>query len=107
MKQLAVIVTAFLLITTFSTKVSAQDTPLQKAASAFTDAQALEVELMERPAAERSRNDCVRVIDAYQRVYLITPHTGYADNALVAVARLYEQISDSSAAIRTLAFLLS
>jgi len=48
----------------------------------------------------------VKVINAYQRTYLITPRSGYADNALMAVARLYEEIKDKAAAIRSLSFLL-
>lgn len=83
-----------------------QQTPLQKAAAAFTAAEALESELQKKPESERTREAYIRVIDAYQRVYLITPHTGYADNALITIARLYEEIRESRAAIRTLTFLL-
>src|SRR5262249_12985770 len=79
---------------------------LQKARDAFVHAEGLDSALSEKPAAERTRADCLRVINAYQRVYLITPHTGYADNALVAIARLYEEIDDKSGAIRTLNFLV-
>jgi N-acetylmuramoyl-L-alanine amidase len=46
------------------------------------------------------------VIDSYQRVYMITPRTPYADNALIAMARLYEENKDNAGAIKTLKFLL-
>jgi len=66
----------------------------------------MESALNDKPAEQRTRNEYIRVIDAYQRVYVITPHTAYADNALVTMARLYEEIRDAKAAIRTLHFLI-
>ncbi len=93
-------------VSTFAPGALAQNPLLQKAHEAFLAAQSLESELNEKPEESRSRNEVVRVINAYQRVYLITPRTGYADNALVTMARLYEEIKDSRAAIRTLNFLL-
>ena len=35
-----------------------------------------------------------------ERVYLITPRTGYADNALMTIARLYEEIKNPAAQSR-------
>ena len=48
----------------------------------------------------------MRVIRAYERVYLITPHTAWADNALTSIARLYEEMKDPKNAVKTLQFLL-
>ena len=79
---------------------------LQKARQAYMAAQALETELNEKQEADRTRADYLKVINAYERTYLITPHTGYADNALIAIARLYEEIHDSADAIKTLTFLI-
>ena len=79
---------------------------LQRAAEAFKSAEVQEGALTEKPQAERTRADYLKVINAYQRTYLITPRSGYADNALMAVARLYEEINDKGAAIRSLNFLL-
>jgi N-acetylmuramoyl-L-alanine amidase len=79
---------------------------LQKARQAYMRAQALETELNEKQEADRSRAQYLKVISAYQRTYLITPHTGYADDALMAIARLYEEIQDKANAIRTLTFLI-
>jgi N-acetylmuramoyl-L-alanine amidase len=79
---------------------------LQKAREAFLRAQELEANLNNKSPADRSRNESLTVVNAYQRVYTITPHTPYADNALVAIARLYEQIHDTGAAIRFLNFLI-
>jgi N-acetylmuramoyl-L-alanine amidase len=85
---------------------SARSALLQKARQAYMAAQALESELNEKPEADRTRAEYLKVISAYQRTYLITPHTGYADNALMAIARLYEEIKDSADAIKTLNFLI-
>ncbi len=69
-------------------------------------AQALEAELNGKPEADRTRDEYLKVINAYQRTYLITPHTGYADDALLAIAHLFEAIHDSVNAIKTLNFML-
>jgi N-acetylmuramoyl-L-alanine amidase len=66
----------------------------------------MEATLNEKPEEERTRAEYLKVISAYQRTYLITPHTGYADNALTAIAKLYEEIKDNSDAIKTLKFLI-
>jgi N-acetylmuramoyl-L-alanine amidase len=79
---------------------------LDQAKAAFLSAQKMESALNDKSAANRKRADYLRLIDAYQRVYLITPHTAYADDALVAVARLYEDIQDPSDAIKTLRFMI-
>src|SRR5690242_1946934 len=75
---------------------------IQKAGEAYMSAEALESALNEKPEAERTRAEYLKVINAYQRVYLITPHTGWADNALMAIARLYEEIHENASAVRTL-----
>jgi N-acetylmuramoyl-L-alanine amidase len=80
---------------------------VQQAESAYLAAQTLEADLKAKPASERSRNEYLAVINAFQRVYLITPHTGYADNSLIAMAQHYEAIDEVRAAVRTLNFLLS
>src|SRR5437016_2267608 len=79
---------------------------LQKAAQAYMSAESMESALNEKPEQDRARADYLKAINAYQRVYLITPHTGYADNALMAVARLYEEIHENANAVRTLTFML-
>src|SRR5205807_3290377 len=79
---------------------------LQKAAQAYMSAESMESSLNEKTEQERTRAEYLKVINAYQRVYLITPHTGYADNALMAIARLYEEIHDNGDAIKTLHFLV-
>src|SRR5438552_14765964 len=79
---------------------------LQKAAQAYMSAESMESSLNEKTEQDRTRAEYLKVINAYQRVYLITPHTGYADNALMAIARLYEEIHDNANAVRTLTFML-
>lgn len=110
MKINAVLIAAILAISLASASPLAAPTQnsslLQKAREAFDTAQTLESELNEKPEAERTRAAYVKVIDAYQRVYFITPHTGYADNALMTMTRLYEEINEKPAAIKTLNFLL-
>src|SRR5205823_4657144 len=79
---------------------------LRKAHEAYTAAQSLEAELNEKPEAERTRTEYSKVITAYQRVYLTTPRTGYADNSLMTIARLYEEMKSTADAIKTLRFLI-
>ena len=107
MKTHAVLIAALLLISSFLGAQSVQNPSLlEKARQAYLSAQALESELNEKKEAERSRQQYLKVIRAYQRVYLITPHTGYADDALLAIAHLYEAIHDYEDATRTLTFLI-
>jgi N-acetylmuramoyl-L-alanine amidase len=107
MKRNAVLLTALLSVATITAAQSAQNSSLlQKARQAFMAAQALEAELNQKPEADRTRAEYLKVIDAYQRTYLITPHTGYADDALLAIAHLYEAIHDNANAIKTLNFML-
>jgi N-acetylmuramoyl-L-alanine amidase len=110
MKFTAVLITAILSsscpLTLAGTPPVQNSSLIQKARAAFETAERLEAELTETPESERTRNAYIKVIDAYQRVYLITPHTGYADNALMTMARLYEEIKEKAAAIKTLNFLL-
>ena len=80
-------------------------TPLEQAADAYLTAQAAEIELKANPPPDRTRSKYLSVIRMYERVYLITPHTGYADDALFNIAALYELIDDSRNAVRTLQFL--
>jgi len=79
---------------------------LRKAHEAYAAAQALEAELNEKPETSRTRPEYLKVITAYQRVYLTTPHTGYADNSLMTIARLYEEMKSNADAVKTLRFLV-
>jgi N-acetylmuramoyl-L-alanine amidase len=81
-------------------------TPIQQASSQFRFAEKAEAALYEKTEPERTRAEYLKVIRAYERVYLITPHTGWADNALTSIARLYEEIKDPGNAIKTLQFLV-
>jgi N-acetylmuramoyl-L-alanine amidase len=90
----------------FAIVAPAQSTLLDRARNAFTSAQQLEKDLNAKSRENRTDADYIKVINAFQRVYLITPHTGYADNALISMARLYEEIEDTKGAIRTWKFLL-
>jgi len=107
MNKKSVLFAALLFVILQFNPASAQTSKsLQRAAEAFKSAEVQEGQLNEKPQAERTRADYLKVINAYQRTYLITPRSGYADNALLAVSRLYEEINDKAAAIRTLNFLL-
>jgi N-acetylmuramoyl-L-alanine amidase len=81
-------------------------TLIQQASSQFRQAEKAEAALNERPAEERTPAEYLKVIRAYERVYHLTPHTGWADNALTTIARLYEESKDSKNAIKTLRFLI-
>ena len=104
MKINAVVIAALL---SASTLAAAQaQNALQKSRDAYTVAQSLESELNEKPDGDRTRTEYLKVIKAYQRVYLITPRSGYADNSLMTVARLYEEMKSKADAIKTLHFLI-
>jgi len=102
----SVILPAVFLSASLALSQSAPPTLIQQASTQFRQAETAEAALAEKPAAERTRTEYLKVIHAYERVYLITPHTGWADNALTSVARLYEQINDPKNAIKTLQFLV-
>src|SRR2546422_4267357 len=99
MKINAVLIAALLYISTFAAPPQAQNASLlEKARQAYVSAQALEASLSEKPENDRSRDEYLKVINAYQRVFFITPHTGYADDSLIAMARLYEETKDNAGA---------
>lgn len=107
-KKTTVAANALLFVLLFAALAPAQTSSLLgRARDAFNSAQQLEAALSSKAPADRTRAEYIKVINTYQRVYLITPHTGYADNALIAMARLYEDIKDTRAALRTWHFLLS
>src|SRR5438552_17955443 len=107
MKTNAVVIAALLCVSSLTAAQSARNPVLlQKAHQAFISAQALDSQLNEKPEAQRTRAEYLKVINAYQKVYVITPHTSYADDALIAIARLYEKIQDTTNAIHTLTFLI-
>ncbi len=96
-----------LLLVLLATTAALAQTPLRdQAGAAYQTAQREEISLKEKPTADRSRAEYLRVIRLYERVYLITPHTGYADDALINIAALYREISDPKDAITTLQFLI-
>jgi len=106
MKINAVFIAALLSVSSFAASGAEKSVLLQKAHEAYLAAQALEGTLNEKPEADRTRADYLKVINAYQRTYLITPATSYADDALTSVARLYEEMKDNADAIKTLQFLI-
>jgi len=105
-KRNAVWLTTLLLCSALAFSATPQNQLLQKAREAFQHAQELERTLNDKTPEDRTRAEYLKVINAYQRVYLITPRTGYADNALITMARLYEEIKDTPAELKTLNFLI-
>ena len=106
MKINAVVIAALLSVSTFAAPPAQNTSLLQKARQAYVSDQALEATLNEKSESDRTRAEYLKVINAYQRVYVITPHTGYADNSLMTMPRLYEEIHETVSAIRTLSFLI-
>src|SRR5215475_858426 len=107
MKIYAVVLAALLSVSTFAAPEEQNSSQLlRKSREAYDVAQALEAKLTEKPEADRTRTEYLKVITAYERVYLITPRTGYADNALMTIARLYEEMNAKADAIRILKFLI-
>ena len=76
------------------------------ARNAYHIAQNEETQLKEKALEGRLRSEYLKVIRLYERVYLITPHTGYADNALMSIATLYQEMDDHKDAIKTLRFMI-
>ena len=101
-----VLIGALLLVLLCASNALPQTPLREQATQAYEAAQNAESALKERPAADRSRAEYLRLIQLYERVYLITPHSGYADNALVNIASLYEEIGNFDDAITTLQFLI-
>jgi N-acetylmuramoyl-L-alanine amidase len=60
----------------------------QAAETQYDKAQQLREALSGRPATERTRRDYQRVIDAYRRVYYLSPISSKADPSVIAVAEL-------------------
>src|SRR5919198_6420438 len=100
----AVVIAAFVSVSALAAPQAQNTSLLRKAHEAYTAAQSLEAELNEKPESARSHAEYQKVIHAYERVYLITPRTGYADNALMTIARLYEELKSPADAIKTLKF---
>src|SRR5689334_18791040 len=106
MKTNAVVLAALVSVSTFASSLGQNASLLQKAHQAYAAAQAMEANLNEKPEGERTRAEYLKVINAYQRTYIITPRTGYADDALMSIARLYEQIKANGDAVKTLKYML-
>jgi hypothetical protein len=87
MKTTAVLLTALLFVSSFTVEAAVQDSALQRARQAFVSAQQLDATLNEKSGG-KTRGEVLDVIEAYQRVYITTPHTSYADDALVRIAKL-------------------
>ena len=82
MRNNAVLFAALLSVSAIAAPAQ-KDPLLEKAHEAYVSAQALEGALNEKPEADRTRAEYLQVIRAYQRVYVITPHTSHADNSLM------------------------
>jgi N-acetylmuramoyl-L-alanine amidase len=64
----------------------------QRAKSAFEKAEQLRAGLDGRPISSRKQGDYERVIHSYKLVYDLSPVSPYADDALLAVAELHNQM---------------
>lgn len=66
----------------------------QAASSQFARAEEQRAALSSKPAEKRTLADYKHVVDAYRRVYLITPHASEVPDALLAVAEIYTEMGD-------------
>ncbi len=64
----------------------------QKARAQFDHAEQLRDELNKMPAAQRTRREYQRVVDAYRRVYYISPGSSKADISALDVAELLAEM---------------
>src|SRR5262252_281942 len=106
MKIHAVAIAALLVGSSFAAAQTQNSSLFRKAHEAYTLAQSLEAELKQKPETDRTRADYLKVINTFQRVYRITPQTQYADNSLMAIAKLYEEMKSNQDVIKTLKFLI-
>ncbi len=67
-------------------------TSKQQARSQFDVAEKMREALNGQPAAERSKREYQRVMDAYRRVYYMSPASSKADASVVAVAELLAEM---------------
>ena len=66
----------------------------EAATSQFARAEELRAALNAKPAEQRSLAEYRRVVTAYQRVYMITPHSGEVPDALMSVGELNTEMGD-------------
>ncbi|MGH9521028.1 MAG: N-acetylmuramoyl-L-alanine amidase [Terriglobales bacterium] len=59
----------------------------------FAEAERLRDALTRRPDNQRTRREYTRVIDAYRKVYYLAPTSQKADDAIVAVAELFDDMA--------------
>jgi N-acetylmuramoyl-L-alanine amidase len=76
----------------FSLPVSSTAQKKAQARSQYERAEKLRTALEGKPQKLRTEKEYTQVIQAYRRVYLITPHAAEVTNALVAVAELYQEM---------------
>jgi len=81
---------AVLLLLTFAAPAPAKSVRQKKqvARTQFETAEKMREALNGKPAAQRTRRDYTRVIDAYRKVYYTAPTVSKADSSVVAVAEL-------------------
>jgi len=71
----------------------AEQLPARQAAHAqYLKAEKLRTALQGKPQKERALAEYKHLVDAYRRVYLITPHSADTPSALLAVAELYQEM---------------
>src|ERR1051326_7778399 len=83
---------ALMLVCAFALAASAAKLSVAKkkeiARAAYDEAERLREALNGRPAADRSRRDYQRVIDAYRKVYYTAPNSMKAEPAIVALGEV-------------------
>src|SRR5947209_5243250 len=80
-----------LLIALLAFPASAKRTVHEKkliASKEFVTAERLREALKGKPAAERTKKDFTKVMDAYRKVYYLAPTSSKADKSVIAVAEL-------------------
>ena len=72
------------------------NTPARRelASAQFTRAEEMRAALNEKPAEKRTLAEYKKVVSAYQRVYLITPHAVEVPDSLIAAAELDTEMGD-------------
>src|SRR3954453_3370826 len=91
-RRFAALTTLVALLCVPSVNAEGRSSKVVQARSQFDNAEKMREALNGQPAAERSKREYQRVMDAYRRVYYMSPASSKADSSVVAVAELLAEM---------------
>src|SRR3954453_4646943 len=91
-RRFAALTTLVALLCVPSVNAEGRSSKVVQARSQFDNAEKMREALNGQPASERSKREYQRVMDAYRRVYYMSPASSKADSSVVAVAELLAEM---------------